>query len=153
MRTIFKLSSIAFCAVAATGAYADSMNRCDDQILRGTYVFAATGFTRAPNSAPGTPWVPKAIQEVIEFNGDGTVTTPSLTVANPFADSGDILKPPSGAPGEYTVNDDCTGTLHFFDAANVTFSFVVKMPRGDEIAMIQTNPSDNVFQGTASRIW
>ncbi len=53
----------------------------------------ASGFTRVPGSEPGTPWVPKAIVEALQFNGDGTLTTPGVTVANPFGDSGDILHP------------------------------------------------------------
>ncbi len=40
-------------------------NRCDNSILKGTYVFTASGFTRPANSTPGTPWVPKAIVEVL----------------------------------------------------------------------------------------
>ena len=77
-------------------AAADPTRRCKDNILRGQYVFTATGFTRAPNSAPGTPWVPKAIIEVLHFNGDGTLTTPSVTVANPFGDLGGHTSAPLG---------------------------------------------------------
>ena len=134
-------------------ASADPTNRCNEGILKGIYVFAATGFTRAPNSPPGTPWVPKGILEVLEFHGDGTLDTPRVTVANPFGDSGDILQPPTGAPGEYSINEDCSGTVHFFDAGNVTFSIHVQAPRGDTIQMIQTNPADNVFVGTANLSW
>jgi hypothetical protein len=81
---------------------------------------------RPPSSIPGTLWTPKAILEVIEFDGDGALSTPKVTVANPFGDTGLIMQPPNGgAPGEYVVNDDCTGTVHFFDANNVTFSILV----------------------------
>jgi len=45
--------------------------KCKDSMLNGQYVFTASGFTRAPNSLPGTPWAPKAILEVLQFNGDG----------------------------------------------------------------------------------
>jgi hypothetical protein len=55
--------------------------KCRTELLRGQYVFTATGFTRPANSMPGTPWVPKAILEVLQFNGDSTLTTPTLTVA------------------------------------------------------------------------
>lgn len=134
-------------------AAADPTSRCKEDILRGQYVFTATGFTRAPNSAPGTPWVPKAIIEVLHFNGDGTLTTPSVTVANPFGDVGNILQPPSGgAPGSYSINDDCSGTVQFLDANNVTFKIYVDPPQGDTLWMIQTNPANNVFQGSAKRV-
>jgi hypothetical protein len=134
-------------------AEADLQNRCKVQILKGQYVFAASGFTRAPNSGPGTPWVPKAILEIIHFNGDGTLTTPALTVANPFGDTGNVLQPPSGAPGVYSVNDDCSGSVQFLDAANVTFRMQIDPVLGDTVWMMQTNPANNVFQGTARRVF
>ncbi len=133
-------------------AAADPTNKCKDDILKGQYVFTATGFTRPPASVPGTPWVPKAILEVLQFNGDGTLSTPGLTVANPFGDLGNILQPPSGADGKYSINDDCSGTVQFFDAGSVAFKIYVEPPRGDTIWMIQTNPANNVFQGTATRV-
>jgi hypothetical protein len=132
-------------------AAAQSSNQCKAEMLKGQYVFTANGFTRAPNSAPGTPWVPKAILEIIVFNGDGSLTSPTVTLANPFGDLGQILQPPSGAPGAYIVNEDCTGRIHFFDANGVMFNIYVEPPRGDTIQMIQTNPANNVFQGTARR--
>ena len=135
-------------------AEANPTARCNDSILKGQYVFTASGFTRAPNSAPGTPWVPKAIIEVLHFHGDGTLSTPALTIANPFGDLGNIVSPPSGgAPGSYTINDDCSGTVQFFDAASVMFKIYVDPPKGDTIWMIQSNPANNVFQGSAKRVW
>jgi hypothetical protein len=134
-------------------AAADATNRCKNDILIGHYVFTASGFTRPSNSTPGTPWVPKAIVEVLQFNGDGTLSTPAVTVANPFGDTGNILQPPSGAPGTYLINDDCSGIVQFLDAANVTFKIYVDPPQGDTIWLIQTNPNNNVFQGSAKRVW
>ena len=133
-------------------AAAEPTNRCKDGILKGLYVFTASGFTRAPNSLPGTPWVPKAILEVLQFNGDGTLSTPAVTAANPFGDLGTILHPPSGAPGVYSLNDDCSGTVQFSDPNNVTFNIYVDRPKGDTIWLIQTNPANNVFQGSAKRV-
>jgi hypothetical protein len=134
-------------------ASADITARCTVGLLNGTYVFTASGFTRAPGSTPGTPWVPKAIVELLQFDGAGAVSVPAVTVANPFGDTGAILQPPAGAPGEYTVNDDCTGTIRFADAAGVAFNIVVDPPKGDTIWLIQTNPANNVFQGSAKRTW
>ena len=135
-------------------AAADPTKRCTNDILKGHYVFTASGFTRPPDSAPGTPWVPKAILEVLQFNGDGTLSTPALAVANPFGDLGNILQPPSGgASGTYTINEDCTGTVQFADAGSVAFKIYVDPPQGATIWMIQTNPNNNVFQGSAQRVW
>src|SRR5687767_10838847 len=80
-------------------AAADHPKKCRDGMLKGQFVFTATGFTRPPASGPGIPWVPKAILEVLHFNGDGTLSTPFLTLANPFGDTGNILQPPAGANG------------------------------------------------------
>jgi hypothetical protein len=133
-------------------ASADHPRKCNNATLKGQYIFSASGFTRPPTSTPGTPWVPKAIIEVLQFNGDGTVNTPGLAVANPFGDTGTILQPPAGADGTYTVNEDCSGTIQFLDAASVTFKFFIDPPRGETIWMLQINPAQNVFQGTAKRV-
>jgi len=132
-------------------AAADTAYPCSDVVLKGAYVLAASGFTRPPNSLPGAPWVPKAILEIFHFNGDGTLSTPSVTLANPFGDTGAVLQPPSGAPGVYTVNEDCTGTVQFLDPNNVTYKIYVDAPRGETIRMIQINPLNNVFEGIAKR--
>jgi len=154
MKTIAKCAVVLLIIVSLSGtAVADTANRCTDSILKGRYVFTASGFTRAVGSAAGTPWSPKAILEVLQFNGDGTLTTPGVTVANPFGDSGDILHPPAGAAGTYSIAEDCSGTVQFSDQANVTFNIMVDPPLGDTVWMIQTNPADNVFQGIAKRVW
>ena len=134
-------------------AAADPSKKCKEDILKGQYVLVASGFTRPPASAPGTPWVPKAILEVLNFNGDGMLTTPGVTVANPFGDFGNVLQPPAGAPGLYSIKEDCSGTVHFLDASNVTYTIFVDPPQGNTVWMIQTNPANNVFQGSAKRVW
>jgi hypothetical protein len=134
-------------------AAADHPKKCRNDILKGQYVFTASGFTRPAASLPGTPWVPKAILEVLHFNGDGTLSTPLLAVANPFGDLGNILQPSSGgANGTYSINEDCSGTVTFLDAAGVTFKIYVDPPHGETIWMIQTIPANNVFQGSAKRV-
>jgi hypothetical protein len=139
-------------------ATAAGRQKCQEGMLKGQYVFTASGFTRAPGSGPGTPWVPKAIIEVLQFNGDGTLSTPAVTVANPFGDFGNVLTPPTGgAAGLYSIDDDilgttCSGTVQFLDPSNVTFKIYVA-PGGDSLWMIQSNPTNNVFQGSAKRVW
>jgi hypothetical protein len=135
-------------------AVADPAKKCNDKILKGEYVLTATGFTRPPGSAPGTPWVPKALVEVIHFNGDGTLTTPIVTVANPFGDVGNVVPPPGtpGAPGTYSINDDCSGTVQFLDANSVAYRIFVDPPEGHTVWMIQSNPANNVIQGAAKRV-
>jgi hypothetical protein len=109
---------------------------CTVRTLRGSYVFSATGF----NIVGGVPQ-PKAIVEVITFHGDGRLDVPVATVSL----NGLILRSlPSF--GTYTVEDDCTGTVTL---NGPTFDIFLS-PDGDEISLIQTNPS-TVFQGLARR--
>ena len=116
---------------------------CGVQSLRGTYVFSASGY----NIVGGVPQ-PKAIVEVIDFNGDGTLTVPAATVSV----NGLILQPPPGT-GDYTVDTDCTGTITFHGAPPgqqpPAFNIFLA-PNGETAWMIQTN-ANTVMQGTTVR--
>ena len=109
---------------------------CGVKTLRGTYVFAATGFNIVAGVA-----LPKAIVEVIEFNGDGTLSVPAATLSA----NGVIIRSVHGT-GTYTVADDCSGTILF---AGPAFDIFVS-PDAETIWLIQNNPN-TVFQGTATR--
>jgi hypothetical protein len=85
--------------------------------------------------------VPKAIIEVIDFNGDGT-----LAVAGATRSVNGVISRSLPSVGTYTVTDDCVGTITF---AGPTFDIFIS-PRGNQFWLIQTNP-DNVFQGSATR--
>jgi hypothetical protein len=111
---------------------------CRLETLRGSYLFAANGFNIVGGVAQ-----PKAIHEGIEFNGDGTLTVPSVTLSV----NGNVSHPP-GAPGDYTVEADCRGTIVF--SSGQTFDTVVGL-NGETVWMFQTNPN-TVFQGTATRL-
>jgi hypothetical protein len=130
------------CAAMVLGACglarADEADKgCSLRTLRGTYIFSASGFNIVAGVAQ-----PKAIVEVIEFNGDGTLTVPAATLSA----NGVIIRSLPGGFGTYTVEEDCTGTVVFngpmFDA------FISR--DGDTLSMVQTNPN-TVFQGTATR--
>ena len=84
---------------------------------------------------------PKAIVEVIVFNGDGTLDVPSATVSL----NGAIIRSPQSV-GTYTVEDDCSGKIAF---NGPTYDMFLSKD-GDDISMIQTNPN-TVFQGLATR--
>src|ERR1700704_1886244 len=73
--------------------------RCSISTLRGLYVFTASGF----NIVAGVPQ-PKAIVELIRFDGRGAATVPAVTVSI----NGVII---NGVPEsvEYTLDSDCTG--------------------------------------------
>jgi hypothetical protein len=128
-------------ALGASGAaVAGDENGCTFTTLHGRYVFTARGFTIVAGAAQ-----PKAIVEVIDFDGDGAVSAPLATISV----NGRILRFSPGANGMYTIDDACTGTIEFLDSLGTTFDFVASA-RGDELWMIQTNPN-TVFQGTATR--
>jgi hypothetical protein len=124
----------------------DGSKVCSLSTLHGLYVFTASGF----NIVVGVPQ-PKAIVELINFNGDGTVTSGKTTVSI----NGTIVHS-SDVPGTYTVGPDCTGSLQFLDGrANPKFDLFVAF-KGSQIQMIQTGQAAAaglpVFQGTAERV-
>ena len=109
---------------------------CTERTLRGSYVFSASGF-----NIVGGVQQPKAIVEVVVFNGDGTLEVPAATVSL----NGVIIRSPHSV-GTYTVEDDCSGTIAF---NGPTYDMFLSKD-GDDISMIQTNPN-TVFQGLATR--
>ena len=109
---------------------------CTDRTLRGSYVFSASGF-----NIVGGVQQPKAIVEVIAFNGDGTLDVPAATVSL----NGLIVRSLHSV-GTYTVEDNCSGTITF---NGPTYDMFLSKD-GDDISMIQTN-ANTVFQGLATR--
>ena len=135
--------ALSFAACGAAQAH-DATRSCVESTLRGLYVLSASGFNIAGGVA-----VPKAIVESIRFNGDGSLHSPAATVSI----NGNILHF-ADAPGSYTVETNCTGTLTFPGVA--TWDLFIA-PSGSEIFMIQTGPTSTppgspVFQGIARRV-
>jgi hypothetical protein len=121
-----------------SGAFiAHEARACRLEMLKGSYLFAASGFNVVGGAAQ-----PKAIHEVLEFNGDGTLTVPSVTLSV----NGTVSHPP-GSEGEYTLEENCRGTLVF--GVGPSFDIVVAAD-SETVWMFQTNPN-TVFQGTATR--
>jgi hypothetical protein len=121
-------------------AIASAQNVCmiKAQMLEGKYVFAGRGYNIVAGVAQ-----PKAIVEVINFNGDGTLSVPAATVSI----NGFVAQAPAGGTGTYTVESSCAGTLTF--ANGPRFDIFVST-KGDKIWMIQTNPN-TVLQGEATK--
>jgi hypothetical protein len=133
----------------------EGRNDCSFATLNGLYVFSAHGFVTPPGATP----FPKAIVELIRFDGDGNVTTPAVTTA---IDNQPLIAASPGGPGHYTVADlvppdgACLGTLTF-PASGITFNLVIPREGAKTIWLIQTNVTPgnvvtNVFQGTAVKI-
>jgi len=134
--------------VIGTATANDDDHRCNAGLLDGLYVFTASGFSTPLNAASS----PKAIIEVLRFNGDGTVDTPFSTVSM----NGKVTTTAPGGSGTYTVmalnppESVCRGTLMFPDAPNPSFNLVIA-PKGERIWLLMTNPP-SVFEGHAARV-
>jgi hypothetical protein len=127
-----------FCFATAARA-GDDGDECTLNTLRGTYLFAASGY----NIVGGVPQ-PKTIIEIIDFHGDGTLSVPAVTRSV----NGVVARVPPGGTGGYTVEADCSGTISF-DGSPITFDMFFTH-RADTLSMIQTT-QNTVFQGTAKR--
>src|SRR5262245_16638539 len=125
--------------LASTTALADGRHECSLKTLRGEYRFHADGYTIVNGVAQ-----PKAIIETLVFDGEGNVTTPAVSVSL----NGSIMQPPQGAPGTYTVDADCTGTITFVTGQSFDLQIY---PSGNHMNLLQTNPN-SVMQGTAARV-
>ena len=145
-RTCVLAAAMALAVSGVARAHDDDEDACSNATLHGLYLFTASGF----NIVAGVPQ-PKAIVELIDFNGDGTATSGKTTVSR----NGMILHS-NGAPGTYVLDRDCTGTLKFMDGgANPEFDLYVAF-KGSQIQIIQTGQAAiaglPVFQGTAERV-
>jgi hypothetical protein len=135
----------------SSAALADDGDRhatsCTPAMLHGLYIFAATGYIIPASPAPAQP---KAIVELIRFNGDGTLTVPAAS----HSLNGVFGQSPPGGTGTYAIADlappdrACTGTLAF--TGGPSFDLFVS-PGSDEVWMIQNNPN-NVLQGTVLKL-
>jgi hypothetical protein len=140
MKMLKSHAVVAIALVTAASGVAradDGGHACSLKTLRGAYVFTASGFNIVAGVAQ-----PKAIVEVIDFNGDGTLSVPAATRSI----NGVVGRSLPGGMGTYTVEDDCSGTIDF---NGPTFDIFISRDR-EAIGMIQTNPN-TVFQGTATR--
>ena len=143
MKSILTTAAVALVTGLAISAPASAGDEdavtCSTRTLRGVYDFHATGLNIVNGVA-----VPKAIIERVVFDGRGGVLTPAVSLSV----NGNIIQPPQGNPGVYTVDADCTGTLTFADGP--MFDLQIH-PYGKTLNMLQTNPG-TVMQGSAERV-
>ena len=142
MKSLTTIATVTLAFVAALGGVAlaqDDGKSCTPKTLRGTYVFAAHGY----NIVAGVPQ-PKAILEMMQLHGDGSLTVDTATVSI----NGTITQSPAGGAGEYSLDENCVGTLTFTPGPSFN---IVADTHGDTFWMIQTN-TDTVLQGTVTRV-
>jgi hypothetical protein len=121
----------------------DNGKACSLSTLDSLYLFSASGFNIIGGVAQ-----PKAVVELIRFNGDGTLTGGPATASI----NGTITRSPAGGLGSYTVATNCTGTLDFGPPTHFTYDFFIA-PKAAYLVMIQTGgPVPGVLQGTADKL-
>ena len=139
MKHSLTVVALAF-GIASVGHADPDRTTCHVGTLRGLYVFTANGY----NIVNGVSQ-PKAIVELIDFDGDGGLSVPGATRSV----NGIITRTPPGGTGTYEFIESCTGDLEF-GPGGPTYDFFTS-PAADTIWMIQTN-TNTVFQGTATKV-
>ena len=136
------VAAMALGTSATAGAAADRQV-CSVHMLRGLYLWTFDGYENF-----GGSFVPKAIMQGLQFNGDGTTFNPFGTVNI----GGTIIIDATGGVGTYTVNPDCTGTLSITNGP--TFNIYVG-PGAQKVWTLETSPNPagiGVSVGTATRL-
>ena len=87
---------------ATARAAADGGRVCSVGMLKGSYLWTFDAYENFDGN-----FVPVAVMQGLQFNGDGTTFNPFGTVNI----GGTIIIDATGGVGTYTVNPDCTGTL------------------------------------------
>jgi hypothetical protein len=112
-------------------------------MLKGLYLWSFNAYSNLNGS-----FVPAAVLQGLQFNGDGTTYNTFGTVNI----GGTFVFDAAGAAGSYTVAQDCTGTLSITGGPN--FNIYVG-PGAKQVWTIQSSPnsaSTGVSVGTATRL-
>jgi len=136
------LVSLGLASVESANGQSDGSSTCSLATLQGLYMFSQSGYVTINGSL-----VPQGVTGKSIFKGNGTFT--SLAT---LSLGGNII-PNDAAPGTYTLNSDCTGTVTVLMTAptpDVHLDIFVA-PDGSEIFTTQTDPG-NVLSGTERRV-
>jgi hypothetical protein len=135
-------SIIAAVAMFVASGVAQADDSCTNATLWGLYSLHASGFNVVSGVAQ-----PKAIVEMVDFNGDGTLSVPAATLSL----NGVIIRSPPGGTGTYLVNPDSSGWVAFGATGGPTWDLFIGA-KASQLFMIQTGPGTPVFQGIADRV-
>jgi hypothetical protein len=144
----FACALVCLVAVIAPGTSATARAAADGRVcsvgmLKGLYLASFNAYTNF-----GGNFVPTAVLQGLQFNGDGTTLNTFGTVNI----GGTIVFDVTGAVGSYTVAPDCTGTLSVTGGPN--FNIYVG-PGAQKVWTIQSSPtpaSTGVSVGTLTRL-
>jgi hypothetical protein len=124
------------------GYAGENEGKCSLATLKGLYMFAQSGYTTVSGSL-----VPEGVTGKDIFDGKGKFDSlATISIA------GDII-PDDAAPGTYTVNPDCTGTVivHMTPPIPDVHLDIFVAPDGSKFFTIQTD-AGNVLSGTIRRV-
>jgi hypothetical protein len=131
---------------SATARAAADSRVCSVGMLRGLYLVTFDAYENHDGN-----FVPVAVMQGLQFNGDGTTYNAFGTVNI----GGTIIFDATGFSGTYTVAADCTGTLSPAPGIAPTFNIYVG-PGAQQVWTIQSGPDGSltpgVSRGTAVRI-
>lgn len=123
---------MALILTSASAQAANSRGNCSDATMRGTYVYAYTGYTVA-----GSTLTSFAVAGLAVFNGDGTSHGVWTTTTE-----GQPATRLSTFQGTYSVNSDCSAAETDTDQSGNVFHYDdFTGPGGEEISFIQTDPN------------
>ena len=128
---------------STTARAAADAQGCHMGMLRGSYIWTFDAYENFDGN-----FVPVAVMQGLQFNGDGTTYNTFGTVNI----GGTIVFDVTGAVGSYTVAPDCTGTLSVTGGPN--FNIYVG-PGAQKVWTIQSSPtpaSTGVSVGTLIRL-
>jgi len=137
------ISSLIVAALALNGVAARAQGRtCSNAILQGAYGGSVGMIALPAAGAPVGAGTPRAALLRFSFDGRGNFTNSVI-----LNDDGTVVRLTDF--GTYTVNTDCTGTLHT-NGGTRTVDIVV-VDSGNEFYSIRTDPANLVFVFNAAK--
>lgn len=124
------------------GYAGQSQGGCTLATLRGLYMFAQSGYQAVNGNL-----VPLGVTGKDVFHGNGKFDSlATLSI-------GGTIVPDDAAPGTYTVNSDCTGTVtvHMTPPTPDVHLDIFIQPDGGQFFTIETDPG-TVLSGTIQRV-
>lgn len=143
-KRIFATVTLLFLAVAP-----NLHAKCSNATLKGTYAYSSQGFTKVSSDISPARFVPWAQTGLIVFDGKGSITSGTFTVATTTADGGSQR---GTFTGTYSVNANCTGTslTDLGDGTVFHFDLVIQGP--SRYTAINTDPGAFMSVYSAQKI-
>ena len=143
-KRIFATLTLLFLAVAPS-----LHAKCSNATLKGTYAYSSQGFTEVTSDISPAGFVPWGQTGLIVFDGKGSITSGTFTVATTTAAGGSQR---GTFTGTYSVNADCTGTSLTDLGDGTVFHFDLVIQRRSKYTAINTDPGAFMSVYSAQKI-